>query len=634
MKKKRPALLLILLGIVIMYRLYFGVISIETAGLYHIGYIPWSDAKGWLDGAESILQGGKLSGLPARRPLFTLFLSILLIVCGGAYQAISVAQAVLFLMVFILSWYIAKDIHNRLSVITFMSFLTVWHIDSQSLLMTENLGICLLILSFCLIWSGLSVNSFSRTILGFFFLGLSQAIRPWAVFILMTTPFLSFFNNALWKRKIQMFTVYVLMTGIGLSFHTIAWKIYNNEGTASNFAHTFYGQVCGGKGWKAVFNDPIYLKYQNENPSEKELNQIIYKRSIEILFKDPSGMVKATIESYKNYFYSLMPKAFEKDYWHLFLLICFIVFTHKKADADSLIQFKKKWYVIVLFLLLIVYDYKWFWMAIFFVGLTQLRSSSNKPINMFIMLYFLGILLSLPLVGKDGGDRVCIASDILLYVIASFGFSFIVSGHQKEDASTSHQLISMNKKEILNGVSIPLGMMVLLIASPMFVMGYNTDDARTGQMPHIDGLEISKSLNMDVIPSSIGSLGYWLDPSYDRNQGRWVYTTFQFDYRNTFFLSKDDEVIEYNIYFWPMVRNKPAMDRTFLVYPWVVFLNTYPHQLKQFDKREIIVVGTFYPRPKKEQYYDTQTRWIIVAKKIGYLNNDSKITWETIPPSK
>jgi len=155
-----------------------------TGNIFRIGIVPWSDAKGWVNGAENVMSGKLMPEFPGRRPLYPLFLVVILTFFGLSYKNIIFVQMILSGFSLVAAYLILKRVKPRLSVIIFLCFLAVWRPDVSTVFITENLGIYVLILGFAMIVKGVDRRMSGAFLSGLFCIGLSQAVRPWCILIL------------------------------------------------------------------------------------------------------------------------------------------------------------------------------------------------------------------------------------------------------------------------------------------------------------------------------------------------------------------------------------------------------------------------------------------------------------------
>ena len=122
--------------------------KMHVGSYYRIGVIPWSDASGWVHGAEQVMAGDLIADFPARRPLYSLFLAGLFSFFGWNYVNIIFVQIFLFCLSICLAYLFLKKIQDRFAVLLFLTFLCLWRPMLQSHFMTENLGVLILIIGF------------------------------------------------------------------------------------------------------------------------------------------------------------------------------------------------------------------------------------------------------------------------------------------------------------------------------------------------------------------------------------------------------------------------------------------------------------------------------------------------------
>ena len=275
--------------------------------VFRVGLIPWSDAKGWSEGAIQILSGEPISGMATARPLYSLFLSVLFILTDStSYAGAIYGQMIVSALVLTAAYHLLKPIPDRIAVLLFMSFLIVWRPEVSTVFLTENLGMYILILSFVTFWRGFHLGCHKTELAGAFLLGLSQAVRPWCVMSLVTVPFICFVSKKPIRKKIKSFVLLVVLISIGFGFHTTAAVFFNKPGERyTNIPHTLYGQVAGGKGWASVYKDPVIKKALEERQAAEEVNRIMYQRIKTLLFKNPYNFLNASVKGYRYYFVNI-----------------------------------------------------------------------------------------------------------------------------------------------------------------------------------------------------------------------------------------------------------------------------------------------------------------------------------------
>jgi hypothetical protein len=323
-------------------------------------------------------------------------------------------------------------------MIFFISFLSVWRPGVSLTIMSENLGIYILMLSFAFIWRGCHCNEEAYFLTGCFLLGLSQAIRPWCVMVVFTIPLLPFFSRFTFKRIILKSMIILCMISIGFNFHMAASKLFSEKDQGSNYYYTLYGQVSGMTditGWLSAYRDPIIHEALKNNASQSAINAVVIKRIKEVFSEHPELFFNGCLKSYEYYFKTI-PEGFtdfyDYDVWVsflgclLFLLICDYfgrLRIYKKSEG-----IKIHWSIIlaigICYVLCAVFKYlSFFWILFMISGIIVVVVGRKDPFNQILILYCLGILMSLPWVGFDGGQRIRIGNDIVLYMFSAIGVS-------------------------------------------------------------------------------------------------------------------------------------------------------------------------------------------------------------------
>ncbi|RJQ57215.1 MAG: hypothetical protein C4530_13140 [Desulfobacteraceae bacterium] len=619
-----PLFILVLLFLMLLaFRMYVNIGTLRpdyTENVFRVGIVPWSDAKAWVNGAIQVINGEPISGVATARPLYPLFLAVLFFILGHFYMGVIYAQMVLSAIVVVIAYYLLKPVPNRLGVLLFLCFLSIWRPDVSTVFMTENLGIYILILCFALMWRGLSIGCEKTTISGAFLLGLSQAVRPWCVMTLITVPFFSFVSNKPLKDKFRSFILHTLFIVLGFGLHPMAAGIFNKPGEGyANNPQTLYGQVVGGKGWTAVYGDPIIKKALEQNLTSKEVNGIIYRRIKALFLENPGQLLKATIKGYRYYFEKIPDEFGKAGSRPVFFALFFFmqIFLDKHLHLHSLIRkFKRRpaaCAVSVIGVAVFFLNFSWLWTVLLVVGIIPPILNPKNRFYAFILLYLTGIMLSIPLVGTDGGMRVKIGSDILLFLIASTGLSWVIE--KKESAAPDAKAASdypitygLNAYQVF---SILLGAATLFWGIPYIVNHVSTRSyPLDAELRHYKPEDLAARLNLAEIPISPGHLNAlwheWPELTLEKENGKMAYYSIRYTIHDAVFLNSH-EGIECMIpaiaaRHWPLMPLR--MKRTVMVLEtwYTLFPNVTPKDLTRFENREIIVVGMLISKPRRFLY--------------------------------
>lgn len=605
--------------------------------IFRVGVIPLSDARGWVNGAFQIHQGQDLTSVAAYRPMYSLFLSILFMLPGASdsYRVAIFYQILLFSIVVTWAWRLLEQYQPRWMIWVFFSFLVLWRTDTCTLMMSENLGMYCLILSMAFLLNGIYFASPSQVGNGLFWFGLSQAVRPWNMISLLTVPLgFKVLHPSSYKRRYLAY--YFTFALFGLGIHSLAVWIFNDPNWGSNYSFTLYGQVVGGeKGWEAVFDNPVIFYNMGKIPFP-ELASITYQEAWNYFLKHPFDIFKGIHKGYVSYFEEI-PHMFGN---HPFNIIYFVISLIIFASIDGLSFFissirkdkiKMIWLCGGVVLLWFRYDYGWTIMLM--IALYIVIKNRKEPLIVFIILYLLGIFLSIPFVGRDGGTRVRIGSDIVLFLIISYGIGKVMSQQKAEPLYQENEIHFRN--EMIRKSILVFGTLCFFIGIPYGVKA----SAYLRIEPNLEGINsdfIAKTLRLPEIPTPPQELEQrWdanINPLFDEINNRLGYDRIIYLQRDSVFFEKNHGITypEKMSKLWPLSPLK--IDRTISIFHnrferFSIFPDTLPQDLRIFNKKEIIVVGTIGTRPRESM---DDTAYVIVVSHIGYLNEHGQLEWKKI----
>ena len=622
-----------------------------TENIFRIGLIPWSDAKAWIDGAFQIADGQKLTGVPTCRPLYPLFLSCFANMASSNYLYFIFIQLVFLAVCIGFAFVIIKNSLNQsyIAGFIFMACLILWRTNFVTVFLTENLGMALLIISMALIWSSLEISLIPMLLVGYFMIGLSQAVRPWCVMILVTLPFLAIFMNKTQmncfsstlkyslSRKQLMIMLFVSVI-VGYSFQPIATYLFNEPGQGyANNSKTLYGQIVGGKGWTSVYNDPVILEAMRSNLSPEEIDRVIYNQCLKLFKSNPMNFFYACLKAFLNYFLHI-PDAF---YGHILSLlhwcIIFVFFILFIGIKESTVFFqnnsKTVFFISICVLCIYCFPVVFFCFGLvmgFFFILKNIQSLLSK----FSCLYLLGIILSLPLVGYDGGERVKIGSDIFIFMITSKGIaeSFLLFHRQTiENESTN----IIRKRHYGLFVWIPLVAVFFLLLMPLLV--YNSHYRNKPEIIYDDlfAKKIQAQLGIKELPIWPDQLDLiwheYPEPSFEKVHNRPAFFPVRYAKRNTLFLKKNDGIINSNskkfFIHWPLLPL--AIDRTLLILEkrYTLFPKITPSYLEKYENKTIIVFGTLHARKRSLM---NSTGFVLTVSHIGQIDVNQHVHWHSL----
>lgn len=270
------------------------------------GILPYSDSKGYFEGAFYINDVGSLTGWNTRRPLVALYDAFLLRVCSGNFYTLIFAQAltlwVALLFVARLAWLKKDFIFAILFVIPLVCFAQTY----SPTCLSETYGLALGCLSFVVLWQGWSEKNPSLFSLALFLFTLALTARSGPFFILPMLILLAYVYPLSSNPKLHALgNIAAILAGVCIPYALS--KFYGDSSGAfqSNFAPTVFGLVTGGKSWLHVYSDPL-METLLRGKSEAEASRIMYQQSWQQFQDKPYllvwGLLKGILGLFKYIF--------------------------------------------------------------------------------------------------------------------------------------------------------------------------------------------------------------------------------------------------------------------------------------------------------------------------------------------
>ena len=622
-KTKNILALSLLFTVIVLYRISTTLPNTLTIDYTSITNIPWADAVGWVTGAENIQEGIKMVDFPSRRAIYPAFLSLIFFSTGGTYDAAIITQCILYSAAILICFLLLRAENAKYSVAFFLACITLWLPITQSLFLTENLGSILLIISFGFLWKGVHQKCSSNYTIGLFLLSLAFFTRPWAIGCLLTLPLLAFSGSANINNKVRSYFFFLTAIFAGFSINWIVTSLFATPGTASNYPQTLYGLVSHSLNWRSSSVDPVISKYMQANIAPLELNTIIYKRCLEIFINNPWLFLQSVLDTYSDYIHHLTGPFNTSIYLYPLFILFFAIFLRFKPQ-------KLSWHsylvVPIFFLLAFLNLQKYLFLFLLIYGILFAFIKRRSNIGGFIILYLFGILISLPIVGIDGGDRVKIASDIFLFFLAAFGFQqIILPTKELEEAGFINNKLNLTAACLT--FTISLVVFVCLPWTIRLIAPLKTTDNLSSITPE----QVSSQLNLPQLPLSTIDLEKinrnWPSPSYETVNDKTVLITIKYTARDSIFFKEKDGVQQRPFEFWPMGIISPPTARTIHTRSWCIFPRTSPLTLKQFDNKNILIVGKLIGKPRNWKY---DTGYSIIVKYIGSSIKDGGVNWTSL----
>ncbi len=595
-----------------------------TGNVFRVGLIPWSDARGWVDGALAVMSGGAIDGYPAFRPLTPLFLSDIFSLTGVDYLYGMIFQGALLLTAISIAAWILRDVRPRLPVYLFLALLSIWRPGVETSFITEVPGMLILIPGFALLWRGTVKNRNKDTLAGIFLFGLNQAIRPWNILTLALLPLLAFRGSLSWKRKFGLFLAYVCCGAAGFGFHPLAVGLFNApDAVGGNEDKALFGRVAGGS-WMLYYYDPVITKARN-NPevTPSELRRLTYKRAWEVFRSHPELLLRSTVSSYIDYSKKLPLEfggGFTCGLWLLLIFALLIAiekgFVFKAPEWET-----GKWQrgiPAAIFLVLLVAVYQWVLTVVALFGIVSMcRRKYFCGLSWLILLYLAGVLLSIPLVGDDGGLRIKIGGDIILFLTAATGAAMFRRGQFPAESETPEDQQPLSCRDMTPVLACAAGALVIFIALPWCIKitaSPDPDRNWTGYSALPKQLPPSAQI---LFPAEIERIwNEFPQPSFEKYNGVAAAWTIDYHNRDVIFAAAAEGLRSTpNIMqFWPLTPlNEP---RSIIVREnrFAIISGIHPEQLSLLENKRIIIYGNLIAKPRA---YLFATGYVMDVKRIG-----------------
>jgi hypothetical protein len=458
-------------GKIISFTTTLALFSLALAGLWTSGHseqyviaslLPWVDAHHYYTGALSILEGGILNPLAARRPLGTLFLVPLLGLTG---QNLEITLALLVIITAICCYFAAREVQNSLGAVagtTVLVLLFFYYRRFSGTTMTENLGLVLGAIGFVFLWRGAVNKNRTMVLLGIFITTLGLNARSGAFIEL---PALIIWVAWVFRKQGRISWASLLLglgvAAFGFLINSVMFNIFAPPGSASNanFAYLFYGMAFGGKGWSRFMIDHPEVLSMPEQEQYRTLMAISFAH----IRSNPLDFVRAVI-----YQYSLF---FSVGNWSLFSYL---------VGENPIAVLATRLVTSLLAL----------------VGLVVCIIKRRQPVYALMLAAFIGIVLSVPAAppGDDEQMRFYAVSIPFIISFPAVGASFILQRiHFKLSLNPSTEPIPAN---LLFGSAIIL--LALTIVAPLFYKAVS----RPAQFSNISCLAGEYAVYMRLNPGS------------------------------------------------------------------------------------------------------------------------------------
>lgn len=400
------------------------------------GLLPFSDAMNYHSDAQRLLEGMSFSSFSGRRPIFSAFLSVLLVISNRNLQ---VTMAIFVVITAFACFLAVREIQRTHGIGVCVFFILLLFLFYRPLIgktLTEHMGLTYGVIGFTLIWYGARERKKWSIFLGIFFISLALNARAGAFF---TLPALVIWAAWLFRgnRPISFSTFgwSCLAVILGFIVNIVIFRtLVGNGAPFSNFAHTLYGLVSGGNSWTHIYA----VHPEVWNLDEPELSRTIYRYSYELFIGNPGMTLKGALKTWGEFFSLEWYSAF-----------CFIGGDKIWVEQISRLGM----YLLCLFGLL-----RWFFRP-------------NDEFSALIIAVTIGIILSVPFVPPMDSNRMRVHAAIIPFFILlpGMGFLFVL---EKIKLRIFLQTITETLPHNIP-IMMGLGLMLITIIGPLIIKYYN-----------------------------------------------------------------------------------------------------------------------------------------------------------------
>ncbi len=293
-------LLLILTAMLLgakLYKIWSGGIS---GGFSIAGFVPQSDAYGYLQGARNLLEHGFLDEWSARKPMVANYYALLLLATGQNLMAVIVVNvAILILSIYLF----CRWIFNHFGIVAALLALLLqvyFILPFAPTTMTEIPGLCFGNFGFLLLAQGAFTRRKGAFALGLGLLGVAFTLRAGALFVL---PALALAAGRIFAapRTYSIPMVALCVGAIALPFLLNMAELRlagppTGGVLGGNFSYTLYGIIKGNKGWDYVKTEHPELM----ELSDSQRSRMIYGLVRQELREKPFALFVSLAEGYRD----------------------------------------------------------------------------------------------------------------------------------------------------------------------------------------------------------------------------------------------------------------------------------------------------------------------------------------------
>ena len=346
------------------------------------GVLPWSDARGYFEGAYRLLNAEQLDSFNSRRPInAAMFAFRLLLSDGHLYWALILQAAGFGLALFFFLRELSKFVSFSGLVIA-CSVGYSFAIPFLDITLSETLGLTLSLAAATVLLRFISTGQAGLYYFSILLLSLAVSARsgPYFVILLLVLYAPVILENS-YLRRLIVFASAALCSLGGTIYSMLLNTLYGASSLDQNgnFGYTLYGIAKGGVGWTAYQTDFAGRTFETESA----MARAVFVEAINSIITDPTLFIKGLwlgLRSYLDFgFYGFVPG-----------LPSYIFFT-------------------------------------FFVlgWVTLNQKTSNPRLRNISLVWLVGLLVSVPFIFQDGGFRVTATGLPIFMILPALGMAIL-----------------------------------------------------------------------------------------------------------------------------------------------------------------------------------------------------------------
>jgi hypothetical protein len=355
-----------------------------------LGLLPWADATEYYFDVNRLLQGGLFSAFSGRRPMFASLVAVILTL---SHQSLQITLVIFTIINALVVFLLVEEIHSALGPVAAIVALYLsqfFYRPFAGTTLTEQLGYPLGMLALIVLMRAVKSSKAWLFALGLLLLTYSLLVRAGAFFILPVLIVFAVFHFGRDKGGFVK-TALLMLAAVILPILSNTWlgRTVASPGAVAfaNFADTLYGQARGGVRWTQAAVDHPELA----GMTEPARSQLLYHLTFEEMKRNPLGLVRGSLKAWTDF---LRPGP-----WGAFGFL-----TLGNRGIDFIVQVAAA--------------------LLFLAGVWLLWKNRKQPLAQLILVFWIGIFLSIPFLPPiDAGIRPYAATAALLFLPVCFVLS-------------------------------------------------------------------------------------------------------------------------------------------------------------------------------------------------------------------